>query len=103
MLWREINFGWRNMKIQLRSSYEIAYAKYLDNKKIEWYYEETTFNLGNTTYTPDFYIPEANTYIEIKCYWRKDALEKFKLFKEMYPDIKIEVIGKIILEELGII
>ena len=65
----------------MRSSYEIAYAKYLDNMNIEWQYESTTFNLGDTTYTPDFYLPDRDKYIEIKGWWREDAKIKFKKFK----------------------
>ncbi|KKK80009.1 hypothetical protein LCGC14_2827790, partial [marine sediment metagenome] len=38
-------------KIWMRSSYEIAYAKWLDENKIDWIYEGKTFDLGNTTYT----------------------------------------------------
>lgn len=75
--------------IWMRSSWEVAYAKYLDNLRIKWSYEPKTFDLGNTTYTPDFYLPETDTYIEIKGYWRPDALNKFLAFKLLYPEIKI--------------
>jgi len=78
--------------IWLRSSYEIAYAKWLDKNNIKWLYESKTFDLNNTTYTPDFYLPKSNTYIEIKGYWRNDAKKKFKLFKKLYKQIKIKVL-----------
>ena len=80
--------------IMMRSSWEIIYAKYLDKLKIKWLYESTIFDLGNTTYTPDFYLPERNRYIEIKGYWREDAKKKFKLFKKLYPKVKINLIIK---------
>ena len=70
--------------IGFRSSYEVIYAKYLDKNNIKWQYESKTFDLGNTTYTPDFYLPETNEYIEIKGWWRDDAKKKFKLFKKLY-------------------
>lgn len=68
-------------KILFRSSWEVAYAKYLDKQGIEWQYESKTFDLGETTYTPDFYLPKSDTYVEIKGWWRDDAKKKFKLFK----------------------
>lgn len=80
---------------KMRSSWEVAYAKYLDKNNIKWLYESKTFDLGNTTYTPDFYLPKENKYIEIKGYWRQDALKKFRLFKDKYKNINIEIIDNI--------
>ncbi|KKL59181.1 hypothetical protein LCGC14_2217940 [marine sediment metagenome] len=77
----------------MRSSYEIAYAKWLDKQNIKWKYESKTFDLGNTTYTPDFYLPKTNKYIEIKGYWREDAKKKFKKFKTIYSETKIQVLN----------
>ena len=87
----------------MRSSWEIKYAKYLDKKKLEWLYESKTFDLGNTTYTPDFYLPESNRYIEIKGYWRKDAKEKFELFKKLYSKVSMKLLMKKELEKLGVL
>lgn len=89
--------------IWMRSSYEIKYAKWLDKRNIDWYYESKTFDLGNCTYTPDFYLPDVNEYIEIKGYWRNDALNKFNLFKKLYPKVKITILDKIKLQSLKIL
>jgi predicted nuclease of restriction endonuclease-like RecB superfamily len=70
--------------IYFRSTYEHIYAKYLDKNKIKWQYEPKTFDLGNCTYTPDFYLSKFDTYIEVKGWWRDDAKKKFKLFKKLY-------------------
>jgi len=67
-----------------RSSYELIYAKYLDKQGIKWEYEPKTFDLGNCTYTPDFYLSESDTYIEVKGWWRDDAKKKFNSFKKHY-------------------
>ena len=98
---RNVSFGkvthgkWGKYKgINMRSSWEIAYAKYLDKQGIKWKYESKTFDLGNTTYTPDFYLPKTNEYIEIKGYWRDDAKLKFKKFKRIYNFINIKIIDK---------
>jgi hypothetical protein len=89
--------------ILMRSSYEVKYAKYLDKQGITWLYESKTFDLGNCTYTPDFYLPETDTYIEIKGYWRDDAIKKFKLFKKLYSKINIEVLDYKKLKNLNIL
>lgn len=80
--------------IWLRSSYEVIYAKQLDKQGIKWLYEFRRFNLGDTTYIPDFYLPDSDTYVEVKGWWRPTAILKFKLFQKLYPKIKIRVITK---------
>lgn len=95
--WEQYNGIW------FRSSYEVAYAKWLDRLNIKWLYEKGTFDLGNCTYTPDFYLPESDTFIEIKGYWRIDAKKKFKLFKKLYPELKIAILDKNILEKRHIL
>jgi len=79
----------------MKSNWEIIYAKYLDKNNIKWLYESKTFDLGNTTYTPDFYLPQTDEYIEIKGWFRDDAKKKFRLFKKSYPEIKIVLIKDI--------
>lgn len=80
--------------ICMNSTYETSFAKWCDKNNIHWLYESKTFDLGNTTYTPDFYLPEYNLYIETKGYWRDDAKFKFELFKIFYPEIQIELLMK---------
>jgi len=89
--------------IYMRSSWEVAYAKYLDKQGTKWEYEPKAFDLGKTSYTPDFYLPERDTYVEIKGYWRDDAKKKFKLFKKKYSYIQIMLLEKLKLKCLKII
>jgi hypothetical protein len=89
--------------IKMRSTWEVLYAKYLDKNKIRWLYESKTFDLGNTTYTPDFYLPETDTYIEIKGYWRDDAKKKFKMFQKKYYSMNIVLLTGKELKKLKII
>lgn len=89
--------------IYMRSSYEIAFAKWLNKNNIEYQYEPKTFDLYNSTYTPDFYLPEKNLWIEIKGFWWKDAKEKFKLFNKLYPKRKIKILMQEDLQELGVL
>jgi hypothetical protein len=89
--------------IKFRSSWEVAYAKYLDKQGTEWQYEPKTFDLGNCTYTPDFYLPESDTYVEIKGWWRDDAKKKFKMFQKKYYSMNIILLTGKELKKLGII
>jgi len=90
-------------KIYMRSSYEIAYAKFLDKQGTKWLYEPKAFDLGNTTYTPDFYLLKTNEYIEIKGWWRGNSKLKFELFKTKYPETEITLLMKEDLKKLGVI
>jgi len=94
-------FG-RYKNIFMRSSWELNFAKWCDLSGIKWKYEYKTFDLGSTTYTPDFYLPEFDCYIEIKGYWRDDAKKKFK-FVQKYFNIDLDVFDEKILKMLGII
>ena len=46
--------------IYLRSSYEYAYAKYLDYNNISWSYEDDSFDIGYKIYKPDFFFYDGN-------------------------------------------
>ena len=93
-------------EIKLNGSYEHKYALYLDSNSVKWYYEPKYFDLilneKETSYTPDFYIPSQDKYIEIKGYWRDDSKEKYELFLKTYPEIKIKLLMLEDLKELGI-
>lgn len=86
--------------IWMHSTWEVIYAKYLDKNNIKWQYESKAFDLGDTTYTPDFYLPEKDLYIEVKGYWRVDAKNKFKLFQKLYSNITILIIDQNIIEKI---
>lgn len=88
-------------KICFRSSYELAYAKYLDKNNILWYYEYKTFDLGDITYTPDFFLVKENKFIEVKGYMSTYAQNKIDKFLEQYP-YNFEILRKKDLLKLGI-
>lgn len=89
--------------IWMRSSWEIAYAKYLDKNNIKWKYEPKRFYFKNCTYTPDFYLPEKDLYIEIKGYWRPGCKKRIKLFRNNYPNLDLQILIKSDLKKLGIL
>lgn len=81
--------------VYLRSSIEYAFAYYLDKNNIEWKYEEKIFDLGDTTYKPDFYIYKNNKLteiVEVKGYrYIDESLNKInKLNKKI--NIKVSMI-----------
>jgi hypothetical protein len=90
-----------------KSSYELAYAKYLDKNKIKWIYEPSIFKVyikkELVGYCPDFYLPKENKYIEIKGWWRDKAKKKFELFKKQYPHLIVELLFQKDLKKLGIL
>ena len=67
---------------RFRSRLEARWAVFFDEIGIEYQYEPEGFDLGNGIYyLPDFYIPEADAWIEIKGkYPTKTELEKMHLF-----------------------
>lgn len=89
-------------KLWLRSSYELAFAKYLDAHQILWMYEMETFDLGNTTYTPDFFIPKEELFVEIKGWMKPESQLKIDIFRDQYPWIELEILFGDILKEMGV-
>ena len=90
-------------KRSFRSNWEANFAKWCDGSGIKWEYEPKAFDLGNTTYRPDFYLPEFDCWIEIKGYWRDDAKQKMKRFKIQYPTVNIKILDEQKLHEYGVI
>jgi hypothetical protein len=65
-------------RIAMRSKPEVQYAKMLDKAKVRWLYEYCTFVVGNRTWTPDFYLPERDLFVEVKGWllaWVKRKIE----------------------------
>lgn len=77
-------------------------AQILDFYRVEWEYEPTTFPLewdrqGNvlTSFSPDFYLPEFDLYIELTTMSQKLVTKKnrkVRRLKELYPDVSIKVL-----------
>ncbi len=78
---------------------EEEFAKVLDFYRIPWRYEPDTFPVEwwpdgsvKSSFTPDFHLPELDTYLELTT--MKQALvtkknRKVRLFREHYPDKKL--------------
>ncbi len=82
---------------------EEEFARILDFYNIEWVYEPRSFPLrwdGNNVtemFTPDFYLPSLDLYIEITTLKQKLVTEKnrkLRCLRELYPEIKIMLLHK---------
>jgi hypothetical protein len=81
---------------------ERQFAKLLDFYRIEWRYEPTTFDIewdrqGTATqrFSPDFYLPEFDLYIEITTLNQKLVTKKNRKVRRLmtlYPDVKCKVL-----------
>jgi len=60
-----------------RSSYEGVVARFFCKSKIVWEYESHTLLLDSMEYTPDFFVPKCNLFIEVKGFWGISAKKKF--------------------------
>lgn len=80
---------------------EEIFAKILDFYGLQWEYEPRTFPLewdesGNVTeaFSPDFYLPEQDLYIELttlRPQLSSHKNRKLKRMKELYPEINIKL------------
>jgi hypothetical protein len=89
---------------------EQAFANLLDFYRIEWEYEPRSFPLqwdkdGKVmeAFTPDFYLPEIDLYVELTT--MKQALvtkknRKIKLLRAIYPHINIQIFYQKDLQDL---
>lgn len=89
-----------NGKVWHRSSWELAYMRYLDSINESWEYEKHYFDLGSYHYMPDFYLPRLDEFHEIK---GRGSLEKVEKFRKLYPDKKIIVLQGKELQDLELI
>lgn len=81
---------------------EEEFARVLDFYNIPWQYEPKTFPLqwdseGNVTeaFSPDFYLPEQDLYVELttqrqKLVWKKN--KKARRLRELYPEVNVKII-----------
>jgi len=82
---------------------EAEFARILDFYGVQWQYEPRTFPLrqeGDTVleaFTPDFYLPELDLYVELTTLKQDLVTEKnrkVRLLKELYPHINIKLLYK---------
>ena len=90
--------------VDLHGSWELAYAKYLDFNNIKWVRNKDSFlyvyEEKQRRYTPDFYLLDAEEYVEIKGFKTNKDIAKWKQFPS---DKKLKILMKAELKELNIL
>ena len=86
-------------------------AGLFDSYGIAWHYEPTTFVLerdgaGNPTcgFTPDFYLPDFDTYVEITTLRQPLVTRKhrkIRLLAKQRPDVRVKILYRKDIERLG--
>jgi len=89
---------------------EEQFATILNFYNLEWHYEPTMFVIRTDEdgvvrrgFTPDFYIPEYDTYVEITV-MQKAAKKRRKINNtlEIYPELNIILINRQDMEDLRV-
>ena len=96
---------------QFQNEAELECAKVLDYYRLPWLYEPRTFVLEEDedgrvleAFSPDFYLPDQDLYIELTV--MKQSLvtrknRKLRKLRARYPDTKIKLFYKRDIERLG--
>ena len=82
---------------------EEEFARLLDFYRIEWLYEPRSFPLAwqdkkvAEMFTPDFYLPELDLYVELTTLRQSLITEKnrkLRRLKELYPEVNVKLLNK---------
>ena len=90
---------------------ELEYAKILDWYRVPWLYEPHTFVLERDeqgrvveAFTPDFYLPEQDLYLEVTVMKQSLVTRKNRKLREvrrLYPDVRIKLFYRRDIERLA--
>lgn len=80
--------------IYFYSRWEANISRLFNYLNIKWEYQPKIFDLVSQNYTPDFYLPDQDVYIEVKNFlWKYSKIRDDK-FRKLYPDIKLHLLLK---------
>jgi hypothetical protein len=83
-------------KYGFRSGLEEQIATELRNSSVLYEFEKTKLKYVKPqkahTYTPDFYLPKQNIYIETKGLFTTQDRQKMRLVKEQHPELDIRFV-----------
>lgn len=83
-------------RINMRSGYEVMFAEILDKENLCWEYEPKCFKLDNgKRYTPDFFLPEQNIWVDVKGKFKESSKEKIEEFRNLGHKIDVVFIKEI--------
>lgn len=93
----------RAARVQFAHESEAEFARILDFYGISWLYEPRSFPLrweGERileAFTPDFFLPDLNLYLELTTLRQKLATEKnrkVRQLRELYPQVNVKLLNK---------
>ncbi|MFZ3043975.1 MAG: hypothetical protein WA058_02625 [Minisyncoccia bacterium] len=61
---------------------------------MKWEYTPKTFDIGGQMYTPDFHLPETDSYIEVKNFWGEYSRIRDEKFRATHPAVHLKVVLK---------
>jgi hypoxanthine phosphoribosyltransferase len=93
--------GPAHSRIEFAHPSEQEFARFLDYYRIRWVYEPVSFPIAwdgtrvSEMFTPDFYLPEHDLYIELTT--MKQSLvtpknRKLRMVREIYPDLNVRLL-----------
>src|SRR5437660_2562940 len=93
--------GPAHSRVEFAHPSEQEFARFLDYYRIRWQYEPVSFPIGwegervAEMFTPDFYLPEHDLYIELTT--MKQSLvtpknRKVRMLRELYPEINVRLL-----------
>jgi hypothetical protein len=83
----------KHFGIQTRSTIEARWIRYFLSLEIAFEYEKHLLSLPSGNYLPDFFLPDLQTWIEVKPFWgvdnrhREAAIKTGKPLVVLYGDI----------------
>lgn len=83
-----------NPNINFYSTWEANMARVYNLVGLKWQYAPKIFDLGEHTYRPDFYLPDFDTYVEVKNYMSEYSFNRDRTFRKVFPNIKLDLILK---------
>jgi len=93
----------RAARVQFAHESEAEFARILDFYGISWLYEPRTFPLRRKgerileAFTPDFFLPDLNLYLELTTLRQKLTTEKnrkMRLLRQLYPQVNVKLLNK---------
>lgn len=93
-----------SLNIKFSHDSEEMFARILEFYGVAWQYEPRTFELEwndngkvKLAFTPDFYLPDQELYVELTTLRPQLATiknKKLRLMNELYPEIKIKLMKR---------
>lgn len=74
------------------SRWEANLARLFNHFGVEWIHQPGSFDLKGQKYTPDFYLPEYDLYIEVKNFLAPYSKDRDGKFRKLYPNLQLRLL-----------